>query len=541
MSRRRDLVFAARAVRAFTAAGVLRPLRPSRVAAARRAARALYATPASSIAIGAALDPDGLAIADERGHVTWSMLDARVRALARVLRDEHGAGPGAPVAVLCRNHAGFIEAMAAAARTGADVLALNTEFAPPQIGAALADRGAAVLVHDAEFDERVEASGFSGGRIVAWHDEPVATGTATIDAIATTTPTAADEVLPARRSSIVILTSGTTGTPKGASRDLPLRSLLGSLITLIGALGLRRSGPVLIGPPLFHGFGLAFASIAHGLGAPVVLRRRFEPEGTLAAIASERVHTFVAVPVMLQRILDVPPADRSRHDSSSLRAVVSAGAPLAPHVSQRFMDAFGDLLCNGYGSTETGFGAIATAADLRAAPGTVGRAPVGGVLHILGPDRRPVPAGTVGHVFVGGDLVFDGYTTGGTKEIAGGLMNTGDLGHVDATGLAFIDGREDDMIVSGGENVFPQEVEDALAAHPGVADVAVLGVPDDDFGQRLIAFVAPSATPATADELVAHLRGLLERYKVPREIVMVEEIPRTPTGKVLRRELSARP
>jgi fatty-acyl-CoA synthase len=420
------------------------------------------------------------------------------------------------------------------------VLALNTEFSPPQIAAALGDRDAAVLVHDEEFTEAVAASEYAGGRVIAWHENAVRSADApsTLDELAAR-GLPAEDVLPSRRSRIVILTSGTTGVPKGASRDLPLRSMLGSLVTLIGALGLRRSAAVLVAPPLFHGLGLAFASIAHGVGAPVVLRRRFDPQDTLAAIAAERVHTLVAVPVMLQRLLDVPADERARHDLSSLRAAVSAGAPLAPHLSERFMDAFGDVLCNAYGSTETGFGAIATAADLRAAPGTVGRAPVGGVLHILGPDRRPVPQGTIGHVFVGGDLVFDGYTTGGTKEMAGGLMNSGDLGHVDAAGLAFIDGREDDMIVSGGENVFPQEVEDALAAHPGVADVAVLGVPDDEFGQRLLAFVAPGRDAPTTEDLVAHLRGRLERYKLPREIVMVDEIPRTATGKVLRRELSS--
>jgi fatty-acyl-CoA synthase len=202
------------------------------------------------------------------------------------------------------------------------------------------------------------------------------------------------------------------------------------------------------------------------------------------------------------------------------------------------MDAFGDIVFNAYGSTECGFGALATPADLRAAPGTVGRAPAGGSLRILDSGRRPVPAGEVGHIFVGGRLVFDGYDGGGSREVVDGHMNTGDLGHADADGRIFVDGREDDMIVSGGENVFPQEVEETLATHPAVEDVTVVGVDDDEFGQRLQAFVVGGPQPPTEDELLAHVRANLARFKVPREVVFVDRIPRTPTGKVLRRELA---
>lgn len=533
MSRRADLTLAAHGVRAFTSAGVLRPLPPSRVRAARRAASALHATPASSVAIGAALDPGGLAVADERERVTWRDLDQRARRTAAALK-QRGAAPGSPVAVLCRNHAGLIVAIAAASRTGADVLALNTESTPSQIAATLAERSPAVVVHDAEFTERLTAAGFRGPRVLAWVDDE-RTDTVTLAQLAEEAD--GDDVVPSRRSQIIILTSGTTGVPKGASRDLPLRSLLGSIITLIDVLGLRRTGPVFVAPPLFHGFGLAFASIAQALGAPVVLRRRFDPADALRAVELERVHTFVAVPVMLSRLLA---AAGEGADTTSLRAVVSAGAPLSGHLATQFMDVFGDVLSNAYGSTETGFGAIAGPGDLRAAPGTVGRPPLGGTVRILDADRRPAPIGATGHVFVGGDLVFEGYTAGGTKETAdGGLMNTGDLGYVDDHGRLFISGREDDMIVSGGENVFPQEVEDALASHPQVDDVAVLGVPDEEFGQRLIAFVVPAADGSPTDaDLFAHLREHVERYKLPREIVRLDEIPRTPTGKVLRRSLT---
>jgi fatty-acyl-CoA synthase len=241
---------------------------------------------------------------------------------------------------------------------------------------------------------------------------------------------------------------------------------------------------------------------------------------------------------MLQRIVALSDDQRDRHDCSSLRAVLSAGAPLAPTLATRFMALYGAILHNAYGSTETGFGAIAGPSDLRRAPGTIGRAALGASIQVLDAERRPAAPGETGHLFVGGDLVFDGYGDGSSKEVADGLMNTGDLGHVDAGGCFHVDGREDDMIVSGGENVFPQEVEHALAAHPGVMDVAIVGAEDAEFGQRLVAYVVPATDrPATAEELQAHLRSQLERYKLPREVIFRREIPRTPTGKLLRREL----
>jgi fatty-acyl-CoA synthase len=295
---------------------------------------------------------------------------------------------------------------------------------------------------------------------------------------------------------------------------------------------------VLVAPPLFHGFGLGVSAIAHSVGASVVISRRFDAEQTLALIERYRVSCMVGVPVMLQRILALSEQQRARYDTSTLCAVLSAGAPLPPSLATRFMDAYGPILHNAYGSTETGFGAIAGPGDLRRAPGTIGRAALGAAVRVLDAERRPTAPGETGHIFVGGDLVFDGYGDGSSKELSDGLMNTGDLGHVDAQGCFHVEGREDDMIVSGGENVFPQEVEHALAAHAGVLDVAIVGAQDADFGQRLVAYVVTSPErPVTAEELGAHLRSRLERYKLPREIVFRDEIPRTPTGKVLRREL----
>ncbi len=526
---------AAPALRALAGAGALKALPPARFLQAAHAARTLGMGAAGGCAVSAARDPNGIAVIDERGAIGFAELDRRAQRIAAGLRAQFGVGPQRGLAVMCRNHRGFVEAMLTASRLGADLLLLNTDFPGPQLAQALGPHDVGALVHDEEFAAVLDTAGYAGPRVVAWHDGEARDAT-TLDALARHHPVPLPPLPTPGR--LVILSSGTTGAPKGAARAPSASAALGPLTTLLEELRPRARGPILIGPPIFHGFGLAFLGLALFIGAPVVLRRRFDAATTLADVEAHRVTHMVGVPVMLQRILDLPADERARRDTSSLCAVGSAAAPLSAQLAGEFMDAFGELLFDLYGSTETGFASLANPADLRAAPGTVGRAPRGITLKVLDAQRREAPAGTVGHVFVGSGLVFDGYTGGGSREVVDGLMNTGDLGHLDSDGRLFIDGREDDMIVSGGENVFPQEVADALAVHPHVADVAVFGVEDPDFGQRLRAYVvrAPGTDP-TADDLIAHLRTQLARYKLPREIVFLDEIPRNPTGKIQRARL----
>jgi acyl-CoA synthetase (AMP-forming)/AMP-acid ligase II len=532
------------AVRALAGAGALKPLPPARALRALAAARALGLGAAGGCAVSAARDPDGLALIDERGALTFAQLDERATRIAAALRAEHGVGPDRALAVMCRNHRGFVEAMLSASRLGADLLLLNTDFPGPQLAQALAPHAPAAIVHDEEFGPALDAAAVDPAvaRVLAWHEpsgEPAATGTATtLDALAAADAPKLDP--PPTPGRLVILSSGTTGAPKGAAREPSPAAVLGPLTTLLEQLKPHARDPIVIGPPVFHGFGLAFLGIALFIGAPVVLRRRFDPQWALEAVERHRATHLVGVPAMLQRILALPAEQRALRDTSSLRAVASAAAPLAPDVATAFMDAFGEILFNLYGSTETGFASWAGPADLRAAPGTVGRPPRGTTIRVLDERRRPVPPGEVGTVFVGSGLVFDGYAGGGSREVVDGLMNIGDLGHLDPAGRLFVDGREDDMILSGGENVFPQEVADALAGHPRLADAAVIGVDDPDFGQRLRAFVvACDGAQPTEQELTAYLRERLARYKLPREIVFLDAIPRNPTGKVLRRELSS--
>lgn len=526
---------AAGGIAALAAAGVVRPLPPRTVRRIAGARRHLGESLATVVAIGAARWPGRPAIIDDAGEVTYAQLHARTAALASSLRDRFGAGPDHSVAILCRNHRGLLEAATAASRLGADILLLNTDFAGPQLADVLARERPGVLVADAEFLPSLE------------HPPPLIVADAapgdhvTLDALASVPPPARPP-RPRRASRLTILTSGTTGRPKGAQRAVGGPDVLGVLASVLHRLRLRQGDPMLVCVPLFHGYGFALSILAFVLGSPLVLRRRFDAEDVLGAVAAHRVAVLALVPVMLQRLLALPDDPAAR---ASLRAVLSGAAPLDPALATRALDAWGDVLFNGYGSSEVGIATVATPADLREDPGSVGRPVLGATVRVVDDEGVTAPIGVTGRVFVGSGMVFSGYTggdgAGRSDDRLGGLVATGDVGHLDAAGRLSIDGRADDMIVSGGENVYPHEVEEVLATHAQIADVAVLGVDDDEFGQRLVAWVvrAPGAT-LTDDGVRAHVRERLARYKVPRDVVFVEELPRTATGKVARRALPRR-
>lgn len=514
-----------RATRAVRDTGIMRPVRPDRAARLLLPYLRFGPVPATVGAMAALRFPGRTALIDERGALTYAELEERAAALATALRDRAGDGK---VGVLCRNHRGFVEAVLAASRLGTDVVLLNTDFSATQLGQVAGREGVSLLVHDEEFGAAVDGSGFAGARVLAWTDGG-ADGGESIDALVAATD--AEPLNPDRPSNVIVMTSGTTGTPKGARHDLSLTSLLPAALSHVMRVPVRSGAPIVVAPPLFHILGFAYTSVGLGLGMPLILFRRFDPDEVLAAIADREAEALVAVPVMLQRILDA--ARREGRRTPALRAVVCGGSALHPHLSEAFMDEFGDVLINVYGATETGWATIATPEDLRAAPGTVGRPSFRLTIRILDEHGDEVPAGETGEVYTGGGLRFAGYTGGGGKKVRDGLTGTGDLGHLDAEGRLFIDGRADDMIVSGGENVFPGEVEDLLGRHPDVAEVTVKGVDDEKFGQRLAAYVVRREnSQVTEDDLKAHVKKHLARYKVPREIRFVDELPRTSTGKV---------
>ena len=529
---RGPLGFAGQAARTLIQTGVVGPMRPSVLASVLGTAwRYGFGLP-TLLGAAAARYPDRAALIDERETVSYAALRQRVAAVAAALYRDHGVRRRGKLGVLCRNHAGFAVATLAGATVGADLVFLNTDFAGPQLAEVLGRETVATLVHDEEFTAAVDAAGFTGPRILAWTDSAV--GRPSLETLAA----AGGARPPASRepSRIVMLTSGTTGTPKGAPRDVEPLVLAVPAIGMVDVMRLRSGDPLLVLPPLFHGFGLAYWTLALALGSPLLLCRRFDPDRTLALVAEYRAAALFGVPVMLRRLVALPAEVRNRYDTSSLKAVGAAGAPLPPDLATQFLDTFGEILFNLYGSTETGWSTLATPADLRAAPGTVGVAAQGVTVRVLDADGRPVPTAASGVIHVGSRLTFGGYSGGGGKRVVDGLMSTGDLGHFDPAGRLFIDGREDDMIVSGGENVFPQEVEELLARHAAVADVAVVGVPDQEFGQRLVAYVV-LAGPVDADGLREYVKANLARYKVPREVRFVDQLPRNATGKVLKRFL----
>ena len=284
----------------------------------------------------------------------------------------------------------------------------------------------------------------------------------------------------------MILTSGTTGTPKGAPRN---EAGIDAAVSLMSRLPLRYGWRTHIAAPLFHTWGFAHLALAMLLGSTVVLRRRFDPEGALAATQDERCQSLVVIPVMLQRILALPEETLAAYDLSRVEVVAASGSALPGTLALSWMDHFGDHLYNIYGSTEVAYASVATPEDLREAPSSAGRPPHATVVRIFDEDDQPVPDGETGRIFVGNSMLFEGYTGGGGKDMIEGLMSTGDVGRIGDDGRLYVEGRDDEMIVSGGENVFPQEVEDCLVGHEAVAEAAAIGVDDDDYGKRLRAFV----------------------------------------------------
>jgi fatty-acyl-CoA synthase len=290
---------------------------------------------------------------------------------------------------------------------------------------------------------------------------------------------------------------------------------------------------------MFHGLGFTQMVLAVMLGSTTITQRRFKPERVLAAIDQHHPTALTVVPVMLSRIVSVLEEGEHQYDTSSLRIVFCSGAQLEAELVRRARRALGEVLYNFYGSTEVAYATFATPEDLREAPGTAGRIPLGAVVKLYDGDGRPVrELGKPGRIFVGNSFQFDGYTGGGTKEVIDGLMSTGDVGHFDHAGRLFIDGRDDDMIVSGGENLFPSEVEELVITHDAIDEASVIGVDDQEFGKRLAAFVVPKAgAKLTEEDVKEFVKQNLARYKVPRDVIFLEELPRNPSGKVLKRQL----
>jgi acyl-CoA synthetase (AMP-forming)/AMP-acid ligase II len=519
-------------VRVLSESGIIRPYSPITLAKLGKTLLDWGVGPAGGFAALAVRSPDKVGLVDELGELTYKEIDDRGTALADSLR-ELGVKTGDGVAIMARNHRFFIDATLAAAKLGADLLYLNTAFAGPQLVEVLEREGPTVVIHDEEFSGMLEKAA-DVTRIIAWTDgEPH--GDTTVEALIEKGSSSVKLPVPESSGRIIILTSGTTGTPKGAPRN---KAGIDDAVALMSRMPLRRGWTCHIAAPLFHTWGFAHMAMAMLLESKIVLRRKFDPEGCLEAVQEHRCDSLVVIPVMLQRIMRLPKETLDSYDLSTVKVVAASGSALPGNLSSDWMDQFGENLYNIYGSTEVAYATVATPRDLRDAPGTAGKPPHGAVVKILDEDGQEVEQGKTGRIFVGNGMLFEGYTGGGNKDMIDGLMSSGDVGRFDENGHLFVEGRDDEMIVSGGENVFPAEIEDCLTRHDAVHEVAAIGVEDEDYGKRLKAFVVlTDGKDASEDDLKSHVKSNLARYKVPREIVFVDELPRNATGKLLKREL----
>ena len=511
--------------------GMLRPVRPDRLVRAGLAFHRWGTTPATACVVNAITRPEQVALIDSDGAVTWAELDRRTNALARGFA-QLGLDEGERIGILCRNGSALVESVFASAKLGGHALMLNTSFAAAELKSVLDREQPRVLVHDEEFASLVDDASPPSTKNVA----VAGRGQRTLAAISSEQlETPVDP--PPEEGRMVILTSGTTGPPKGAR--IARASGLEPLAWYLSVVPIDAGSMCLIPAPLYHAHGLGQFTIATALGCTVVLPRMFDAEETLALIERHRIEVMAVVPTMLSRIMDLDPATRRRYETSSLRVVVCSGSALDARLSRSFMEEFGPVLYNLYGSTEVAWATIATPEDLLAAPGTTGRPPPHTRLEILDDAGHPLPPGSTGHIYVAHEMLFEGYTDPSKNRArVNGMLTPGDLGHLDEQGRLFIDSREDDMIVSGGENVYPGQVEEVLRTHPDIGDAVVMGVEDERFGQRLVAFVVPRpGSDLSEEEVLRFSRENLARFKVPREVHLREDLPRNALGKVLRREL----
>ena len=520
-------------LKVLASSGVIHPYPPRVLVGMVKTLRDWGRGPAGGFITLAQRFPDRVGVIDELGSLTFKQAHLRSNALAHSLRDL-GVGEADSVALLCRNHRGFIESAIAVSKLGADVLYLNTAFAAPQLGEVCEREKPAVIIYDEEFAGLLDKAGIDVTRVLAWQDSGATDLASTEKLIEAGSDQ--DLVPPEHKSRSVILTSGTTGTPKGAPRN---EGSIDAGVALLSRLPLKSGWRCHIAAPLFHTWGWAHLNLAMLMGSTVVLTRKFDPEGCLKAVTENHCDSVVVIPVMLQRIMQLPEETLGSYDLSQVKVVAASGSALPGDLSTDWMDRFGDNLYNIYGSTEVAWATIANPADLRSVPGTAGKPPHATVVKVYDEDGGELAQGKAGRIFVGNSMLFEGYTGGGSKDMIDGLMATGDVGRFDKEGHLIVEGRDDEMIVSGGENVFPQEVEDCLARHDAVVEAAALGVDDEDFGKRLRAFVVLTSPDAVdEDSLKDYVKSNLARYKVPRDFVFLDELPRNATGKVVKRDLA---
>ncbi|TDD63811.1 AMP-binding protein [Actinomadura rubrisoli] len=487
--------------------------------------------------------PDRPAVLAPGVPVTYGELHGEVNRLSNALSGL-GLVPGDALATVLGNRPEFLTVLMAAMQSGLYLVPVSRHLTAPEIGYVLADSGAKAVVTESACAAAVTGAAAEAG-IPAESRVSVdlAEGYRSMAGLCAAGSAAPPDKR--RMGSVMLYTSGTTGLPKGVRRPLfdisPERLFDIIRQSLGGRLGLEPGDEVHLAiAPLYHSAPCAHAMLALTLGHSVVVASRFQPEQALELIQRHGVTNAFMVPTMFHRMLALPEDARARYDLSSLRQVYHSAAPVPVETKQRMMDWWGPVLYEYYGSTESGPVVVATPHDWLARPGTVGRAVDGVQVKILDPAGDELPPGETGLIYASGQPGFEyhGDPEKTASTMCGDFYTPGDLGHLDEDGWLYMSDRRADLIISGGVNIYPAEIEAALLQHPAVADVAVIGVPDEDWGQSVVALVEPAdgTVPgdALAADLLAHCGPRLARLKHPRRLEFRASLPRTPSGKLSR-------
>ena len=475
------------------------------------------------------------AIRDRKGSITWSELDELSNKVARALQ-EAGVEPSGKVGLLTRNGREMAAVAFAAQKVGIITCPLNTWAKTRELKAVMANVEPDLVVYDTAHAEQVEKTVAEGVPLVYVGEEKDALdGSISFEDFIDGQSGSSLPPFTRHRGSpkIVIQTSGTTGTPKGASRDSSAAGL-GALASLLSAVPYQRDDVILCPAPLFHSFGLATFTFGTAIGATLVLPPKFDAEEVLKLIEEHKATAVSLVPVMIRRIIQLDDEVKHKYDLSSLRIVLASGSAISTDLKKAAMDLFGEVLYDLYGSTEAGWVAIATPEDIKKNPKSLGKPTDGIEVAVFSPEGDKLGVNETGELFIKSNYMFEGYTSGESKDERDGFMSIGDLGRLDEDGYLYIESRSDDMVIIGGENVYPIEIEDVIESLDKVNEVTVLGVEDEEYGQVLAAFVVGDVTE---DDITSTCKEELASYKVPKRIKIVDELPRTSTGKVLKRDL----
>lgn len=504
------------------------------------------ATPSMTVRFHAANAPQRTAVIEARTgrRLSFAELDREIDRAVRMLAGM-GLGRGDAVLLALENSPEFLVLQFAVGRLGGSAVTVSWRSSAAELAFLLENSGAKAVFFSPSAMTSVKVALARAGGDVGPRVACVGASVPGVPALDELLRGVADTPVGEQGSddaSLVLYTSGTTGKPKGAVRKFDRRSTL-QILGFLAETPFRVGQRHLAVCPLYHATAFAFVGLSFVLGDTVVLLD-FEPTAFLDALERHRIHHAAVVPTQLHRVVGLGTAAIRARDTSSLVALFSGGAPLSAPLAARVMEAFGDKLYNFYGATETGLVTLAKPHDLRVAPGTIGRVIGGNDVRLLDDAGREVPTGEVGELYVRSGNLVAGYhaNRGATAEsMRDGYFTVGDLARRDERGYLFVEGRKRDMILSGGVNVYPREVEAAIAEFPSVGDVAVVGISDDEWGERVHAFVEPRAGQVVdLAALEAFCRERLSGPKRPRGVTVVDALPRNPTGKVLKRELRER-